>query len=312
MNLIKKIILIVLIFLSYSILAVAENNVKIILKINNSIITSYDIENEMNILIALNNQLQEIDKKKLEVIAKNSLIKEIIRKQEISRLYESKDEGFSSEQLIDNLILNLNFKNKNDFIEYLSTYKVSFENLKNKIEIENQWKGLIYNKYIDKVKIDKTQLNIKLTELQNRNFLNEYNLSEILFEKSSSKSLSELSEIIKKSIFDIGFENTANLFSISDSSNKGGKIGWIKDASLSKIILTNLKPLTKDEFTQPIQLGNNYLILKVNDIKKVSIELDEKKELDKMILIETTNQLNKFSNIYFNKIKLNTIISSDF
>jgi peptidyl-prolyl cis-trans isomerase SurA len=312
MILINKVIFIVFFYLGCSMIAMAENSISIVMKINNSIITNYDIEKEIVILVALNNQLQQIEKDKLKLIAKNSLIKQIIRKQEINKLYKLKDDNFNSEALINNLILNLNFSNKNDFIEYLGRYNVSIDEIIEKIKIENQWKGLIYNKYIDKIKIDKDQINKKIIDLKSKNFQNEYNLSEILFEKKNNKSINELNEIIKQSIFDIGFENTANLYSISDSSNKSGKIGWIKDNSLSKNILKKLKSLKKNEFTDPIQLGNNYLILKVNDIKKVSVQIDEKKELDKMILIETTNQLNKFSNIYFNKIKLNTIITSDF
>jgi peptidyl-prolyl cis-trans isomerase SurA len=312
MILINKVIFIVFFYLSCSMLAIAENSINIVMKINDSILTNYDIEKEINILVALNNQLQQIEKDKLKLIAKNSLVKQIIRKQEINKLYKLKDDDFNSDALINNLILNLNFSNKNDFIEYLGRYKVSIDEIIEKIEIENQWKGLIYNKYIDKINIDKDQINKKLISLKSKSFQNEYNLSEILFEKKNNKSINELYKIIKQSIFDIGFENTANFYSISDSSNKSGKIGWIKDTSLSKNILKKLKSLKKNEFTEPIQLGNNYLILKINDIKKVSVQIDETKELDKMILIETTNQLNKFSNIYFNKIKLNTIITSDF
>ena len=119
MILIKKVIFIVIFYLSCSISALAENSINIVMKINDSILTNYDIEKEINILVALNNQLQQIEKDKLKLIAKNSLVKQIIRKQEINKLYKLKDDDFNSDALINNLILNLNFSNKNDFIEYL-------------------------------------------------------------------------------------------------------------------------------------------------------------------------------------------------
>ena len=106
-----------------------------------------------------------------------------------------------------------------------------------------------------------------------------------------------------------GFENTANLYSISDSSKVGGKIGWVKKNDLSLEINRKLENLKINSYSDPIKINNNYLILKINDIKEVAIEIDKQKELDKMIMVETSNQLDKFSNIFYNKIKLNSTIS---
>ena len=61
--------------------------------------------------------------------------------------------------------------------------------------------------------------------------------------------------------------------------------------------------------SDPIKVGNNFLILKINEIKKIPFIIDKKKELDKMILNETAKQLEKFSNIFFDKIKLNSKIN---
>ena len=115
--------------------------------------------------------------------------------------------------------------------------------------------------------------------------------------------------MIVDSIQNVGFENTANLYSISDSSKMGGKIGWIQKNNLSEEIINNLVSLDKNSYSKPIQIGNNFLILKINDVRNISIKIDKNKELEKMIMIETTKQLDKFSNVYFNKIKLNSKIS---
>ena len=116
-------------------------------------------------------------------------------------------------------------------------------------------------------------------------------------------------KIIQKSISDNGFEIAANLFSISDSSKVGGKVGWIAKNDLSKVINEKLDKLDKDSYTSPIKIGNNFLILKINDIRKSKYKIDKNAELDRMIIIEKTNQLDKFSNIFYNKIKLNAKIS---
>ncbi len=89
----------------------------------------------------------------------------------------------------------------------------------------------------------------------------------------------------------------------------GGKIGWIKRNNLSDEIINNLVSLDKNSYSKPIQIGNNYLVLKINDVRNVSVKNDKNQELEKMIMIETSKQLDKFSNIFFNKIKLNSKIS---
>ena len=89
----------------------------------------------------------------------------------------------------------------------------------------------------------------------------------------------------------------------------GGKIGWVKKNNLSSEINSELENLKINSYSNPIKIDNNYLILKINDIKQITVKIDKQKELDKMIMIETSKQLDKFSNIFYNKIKLNSVIS---
>ena len=279
------------------------------MKINNEIITTFDVEQEMNYLLALNPQLEKIKNKELEIIAKKSIIKEKIREIEILRYNELKIENFQFEKYINNLVRNLDFQSQDEFLNYLMNYNVSIDYLRKKILIENEWKSLIYAKYINSIKINKVKLNEKLDSINENKSLLEYNLSEIVFKKENNISLSELNDVIVDSIQNVGFENTANLYSISDSSKMGGKIGWIQKNNLSEEIINNLVSLDKNSYSKPIQIGNNFLILKINDVRNISIKIDKNKELEKMIMIETTKQLDKFSNVYFNKIKLNSKIS---
>jgi peptidyl-prolyl cis-trans isomerase SurA len=305
----------IFIIISYFIFQGAANTsqVDIAVKVNEEIITSYDVKKEMNILLALNNQLENIEKDKLQNIAKNSLIKETIRKLEIQRILDNKRNANNNiNPVLENLISNLNLKNEKEFNEYLKNYNISINDIIEKIKIENDWKAIIYQKYINKIEIDKKKIRNKISELKKKSFQVEFNLSEILFQIQNNNTLEQTYEEILQSINDIGFENTANIFSIADSSNIGGKIGWIKESNLSKVIEKNLIGVEVNKYTKPIKLGNNFLILKVNDLRNINIEIDEEEEMEKLIFIETSAKLERFSNIYYNKIKLNTSIQDDF
>ena len=134
-------------------------------------------------------------------------------------------------------------------------------------------------------------------------------LSEIVFKLENKKDLNKKYLEIKEEILKVGFETAALTYSISDSSNLGGKLGWIKESSLNKIIKNNLDKLNKNEITNPIFTPNGYILLKIDDIKFTKKNYDKKKLLDNLIKSRTNQQLNQYSNIYFNKIKKNTNIN---
>ena len=305
----KNLIILTSFFFSLINFSYSEISLKIIMKINNQIITNYDLEKEAKYLLALNPRLKEINEKELMAIAKRSLIKEKIKKNEIMKYKGLNQENAQIESILNNLISNLNFENQEQLQEYFKNFDISIDDLKEKIEIENEWKSLIYAKYFSSVKIDKLELQKKIEKINKKEFLIEYDLSEILFTKKKGLSIDNQINEIQKSIEEIGFENTANLYSISDSSKIGGKIGWVRENNLSKEINQNLKGLEENSYSNPIQIDNNFLIVKINKIKQVPIEIDKEKELNKVVMIETTKQLDKFSNIFYNKIKLNSKIS---
>ena len=305
----KKIILIILFLFLKNNFSNSQINFQIIMKINNQIITSFDLEKERNYLLILNPKLIEIDENDLIELAKRSLIKEKIKKNEIIKYKEINLQNTQIDDVLAQIIKNLNFTNQTQLEKYLKNFDISINDLKEKIEIENEWKNLIYAKYSKSINIDKKDLIEKINKIDKEEFLFEYNLSEIVFIKEQNISLEEQSKNIFRSIEDIGFENTANLFSISESSKVGGQIGWVKKNNLSNEIIREINNIKVDAISSPIQIGNNYLILKINEVKKIPKEIDKEKELDKMIMIETSKQLDKFSNIFYNKIKLNSTIS---
>tara|TARA_E500000178_G_scaffold164025_1_gene163471 strand:+ start:6975 stop:7907 length:933 start_codon:yes stop_codon:yes gene_type:complete len=305
----KKIIFFITIYFLSTTLGFSNISLKIVMKINNEIVTNYDIEKEKNYLLALNSKLNQISGNQLIMLAKKSLTKEIIRKIEISKYIELNQDNPQIDSVLNNLIKKLNFSNKNEFENYLQNFDVSIDDLKKKIEIENEWKNMIYIKYNKSVNINKEDLILKIDNLVKNNYIQEYNLSEIVFSTKNNTTYNDEFKKIKNSIEDNGFENTANLYSISDSSKVGGKIGWVAKKNLSVAIINKIKNLKKDQLSEPIKIGNDFLILKINETRKKPFEMDKQAELEKMIMIETTKQLDKFSNIFYNKIKLNAKIS---
>ena len=305
----RKLIILICVFFLLISSSYSKIQLKIVVKVDNEIITSHDIEKEINYLKALNPKLGNIDEDKLLLIAKKSTIKEVIKKKEIQKYKELNLENPQIDDVLNNLIKNLNLENKNQLKNYIEGYNLTVKDLKKKIEIENEWKNLIYSRYIKAVKIDKDELAKKIKKNSKEKFIEEYNLSEIVFNKKNDVVADELFRNIKKSIEINGFENTANIYSISDSSKIGGKIGWIRKNILSDQIIEKLNDLKVNEYSSPLQINNNLYIFKINEIRKIQVKIDEKKELDKMVLIETSMQLDKFSNIFYNKIKLNSKIS---
>ena len=299
-----KAIILVIFFSLINKNAFSENKFYIVAKVNNEIITNYDVETESNYLKLLNPNLNQLDKNRVIGIAKNSLINEIIKQKQLEKIFEFDQSQKIIDQIFKDFYTNLGFSKEKDFDQVLRNKKTySILEVKEKIKIDFLWNKLIYNLHNKQIKVDKNKL---LNKIKNSDqYKNQYLLSEIFFNKDKNESLENKVNKIKKSIYDVGFNNTASLYSISDTSSVGGKIGWIKEENLSPKILEELYKIKSGEITEMIKIGNNFLILKIEDIKKNKIKIDNEMKLKEMIDFERNRQLNQFSNIYFNKIKIN-------
>lgn len=278
-------------------------------KVNDEIITNIDLEKEAEYLKILNPGLNQLNNNKVLELAKISLVNEIIKEKEIIKFVDINKNNEFVEEYLKNLYSKLNYNSEKEFINELdSKDNYSINEIKEKIKLELLWNELIYNKYNQQVKIDKKKLIEKINNIKNEN-QKEYLLSEIIFKKKKDESLENLVNQIKLSINDIGFNNTANIYSISESSKFGGKLGWVNENSLSNLISDKLSMLKETEYTDLIKIGNSYLLLKIDQIKVSEIKIDKQKELNKLIQLETNKQLNQFSRIYFNKSKINYSIN---
>ena len=282
------------------------NEVKIIAKVNNQIITNIDVQNELNYLIALNSSLQKIDKSKVKEFARESIIREKIKLQEISKNFESNKENEVINNYIENIYKNLGINSKNEFINYLKEFNLDYEKVYKKIEIEFIWNQLIYEKYKNKISIDQEDLKNKI--LNNKKKLEHYLLSELIFDINNKNEINSKYMQILNSIKTIGFKESVVKFSIADSKKNFGSIGWVIKDTLSDKIKENINNLKKGEISKPILLNSGVLILKLEDKKLVDENINLNEELEKNVQKEINNQLNNYSIIYFNKIKNNTNI----
>ena len=168
------------------------------------------------------------------------------------------------------------------------------------------WNQLIFNKFNQNVKINKDDIK---NELLTKDKQKEYLLSEILFTINDNEKLEKKTNLLEKEINDKGFSQTALAFSTSDTSNKGGKLGWVNETMMSSKIKKIIKTIEINDHTKPIVIPGGFLILKIEDVRDVNNNFDLNSEIKKIVKKKTNAQLNQLSNIYFNKIKKNIIIN---
>ena len=302
----KKITIIIIFFSFFFNINTNSNVVEIKVKIQDELITNLDIENEINYLSFLNPKLKDLDKEKVFKIAKNSLITEIIKKKELKKFVDFQKENDLVNIIERNLLLKKNIKSKDEFKKILNSKNLEYKDIKNKLVIEALWNQLIYQRNSKNIVINKEELRNKIKgQIEGIKKKYEYNLSEIIFEEEIDKNLEDKVLEIKNSIDGIGFENTAIIFSISNTAKNGGLIGWINELQISKLILEKIEKLNQDQFSEPIKVNNSYLIIKVNQKKELKNKINLEKELEKLINLETNRQLNNFSNILYKRLRKN-------
>ena len=278
---------------------------KILLKIDNEIITSIDVFYETRYLMALNSKINEMKKDDIYRISTNSLIKRKIKNIEIKKnILNDKisiDEIYLN-QLLKTTYEKRGFKNLEEFKNHLNLYEIEIAEIKDRISTESLWNEIIYKKFSKKVKIDKKKLKEKIIKDNNKE-INSFLISEIVFKIAENQSLNQKLKIIHKDINEKGFSNAALLHSMSDSTINGGELGWFTEKSLNPKIKEKIIKLKIGKYTDPIIIPGGFLILKLNNIKKDKIKYDVEQKLNELIRITTNQQLNQLSNIYFDKVK---------
>ena len=290
-------------FLSIFILPLktSSGEVFIVAEVNQEVITNIDLNFEERYLKSLNPNLQKLDQACVTEYAKNSLINEKIKKIEIEKRFEIIPNQTLLSRVIGNIYSGIGISSLSEFENYLSKNNVDIERVKEKISIEIAWNDLIIKTFSDEIEIDQNSLRKQLEKFEKEKVDNLL-LSEIIFTINNKNEFQSKYDEIKKSINDIGFEETARIYSLSDSKKSGGNLGWIYKNQLSKEIKEGLDEIQIGNFTKPIITSGGFLILKLNDIKSENIEIDKDVQLNKMIEFERERQFKTFSTLYYKRI----------
>ena len=306
---IKNFFLCMVIILSQLIITNSSfSKIKIILTINDDIVTNYDIAKEEKYLEILNPSLKNLKSKQKFELAKQSIIKEIIKKKEISKFVDLEKDNDFADKYLNQIFIRLGYKNEIQFKEELlrlNTY--TLDEIRQKSKIEIYWNELIFSRYSDKININKENLSKKIKKLSTKK--KELLLSEIIFKKQTGKNLKDTINVINMSINEIGFDNTATLYSISESSKFGGKIGWLQEEALSKKIYEKITKLKINDISDVIKIDDKFIILKLEDVRFIESKVDKDAELKKLISMETNKKLENYSKIHFNRVKTKFIIN---
>ena len=285
---------------------------KIIYKINNEIVTTVDLKLEEKYLLILNTNLSKLDKVQIQRISKDSIIKEKIKEIELNKYFtiESSFEDQNLQKIIRNLYSSLGINNEEKFKEYLNNQNLDYEYIKKKISIEMLWNNLIFRKFNNQVIIDKKEL-VNQIENEIKTMVNTRKLllSEILINNKKDLNINKIYKEIIISSKKIGFDNTANIYSKSESAKMGGKIGWVDETSLSPKILKSLSNLKRDQISKPVKISDNFIILRIDDIKINKKKIDKDKIFNNKVNFEKNQQLERFSIAYFNRVKQNITIN---
>ena len=305
----NKKILIFLVFFYMTITNALSLENKILIKVDNEIITTVDVLNESKYIKAMNKGLEDLNENDLWKISINSITNEKIRMVEIlNHIDEIKVKDENLKFVMESIYKKLGFEELEEFKNYLKLKNVEYEFLKKKVEIESLWNELVYAKYFDKVFIDKENL-LKKIKNENKETIKSYLLSEIVFDITNDTSLDQKFKLIENEIKKSGFESAAFSFSISNSSKSGGNIGWVNEDTINQKLKNEIKKIELGQYTKPIVIPGGVLILKLEDIKEIKNEIDIDSKLNELIRYSTNEQLNQFSNIYFNKVKKNIKIN---
>ena len=303
---IKKTLLITIFFVINLTMTVQSQENKILLKINNEIITSLDLFNEMKYLESINAEFKNTKKNQAFEISKKSLIREKIKEIELKRLL---GEISIEDKILNNVLMNnlrrLGLNTIEEFNQFFLVKAIDPKIVKKKITIEVLWNQLIYQRYYKSIKIDREKIK---NELLNKELLEEFKLSEILFILSENESLDEKYNLIKKTINEKNFSQAALLYSISDTSKNGGELGWIKESSINTKIKKKVSEINTGQYTKPIVVPGGFLILIVEDKRTVKRDTNLKKEIELAYKKKLNEQLNQYSNVFFNKVKNNMVI----
>jgi len=305
----SKIIFFILLIILFNIKnSIALEN-KILFKIDNEIITTIDIYEEIRFLKIFNPESNNLNEEELFEISKNSILRDKIKKIEIMKfIKELKTDDKFLLKFIKNRYSKMNINSLENFESLLRFNNLNVKNVKEKFYIELIWNDLIYQKFHDKVIIDKERIKNEILQNPKKEKQKELLLSEIMFIVNDKADFKNRYEKILLDIKNLGFKKAAILNSTSDTASNGGLIGWIKEDNLNQNIKDIISELLPGQLSKPIRTSSGFIIIKIEDEKEYVTEFNLAKKIEEVVRFKTDDQLSQFSSMYFNKLKKDLVI----
>ena len=305
MCLIKKLKVLFIFFsltLSFQNLNALEN--RILFKVDNEIITTIDIFEEIKFLKTFNPEMNSLSKEELFEISKNSILRNKIKKIELTNFVkELKVEDKFLLNIIKSKYPKIGMNSLENFKNFLKDNNLNFEIIREKLTIELIWNDLIYQKFNEKVVIDRNKIKNEILQNPQKESQIELLLSEITFTINDKIDFQNKYQKVLLDIEKIGFKKAALIHSNSETAANGGAIGWINENNLNKNIKEIISKLQTGQFSKPIRTSSGFIIIKIDDKRESVSKFDLTKKIEEIIKFKTNDQLDQFSNMYFNKIK---------
>ena len=304
----KKFLFLLILLFTINFTKVNSNiNNSILISVGNQPITYLDLIKEMKLISFLNNiTVDEKNRETIKSVAVQGLITRKIKEIEIKKM---KIDNFNQKDL--EILIGRTSKNlgttKEGLIKLLVKKGLSYERLEDRFKIDLKWNTLIFQLYKNKIVLNTNELEDKIkTEIENAEEKRLFLLSEIEINRTQDNTKATL-DMIYKNIEAEGFEETAKKFSMSNSSEYGGNIGWINQNNLSKLIYQNVKFLKTEEISKPIYLDDTIVIIKKTGEKVFEKNIEIIK--NRIITEEKEKKLQMFSKAHYSNLERTIQIS---
>ena len=279
----------------------ANANIRIIVKIENELITNFDVKNKIITKLALADK--EITQENINYLKKVSL--EELTQNRLKKIELSKYNFKTDNNQINSYLNSISSNNISNLKNLFKKNKINFQTFINEVDIELKWRNLIYQKYSNKIEINPDDIDQEIQEtIKNQKKITDYSLSEI--EILSNDINSDNSKIleIQNEILNSGFESAVIKFSIASTASDNGRLGWINSNSLSNDVLKILNNMQIGETSKPIKKNDKIIFLKLND-KRISSYSDiNLKKLKENLINQKKNELfNLYSSSYLSKLR---------
>ena len=304
-----KIIITLFLIMLFEIKNVVAVENKILFKVDNEIITTIDIFEEIKFLKSFNPEMNNLSKTELFEISKNSLLKNKIKKIEIMKFVkELKVEDKFLQNIIKHKYSKIGINSLENFKNFLKDNSLDFEVIREKLTTELIWNDLIYQKFNKKIVIDRDKIKDEILQNSQKENQIELLLSEITFSVNDKVDFQNKYQKILLDIENIGFKKTALVHSKSETATNGGVVGWVNENTLNKNVKKTISELQIGQISKPIRTSSGFIILKIDDKRESVLKLNLNEKIEEIIRFKTNDQLDQFSNIYFNKVKKDLII----